>query len=133
VFTSLLGLVIVSHLSPKGSGALHWSTASARKADLTGLAHSAEREKGTCGRPGSALANRAREIEREREQTGEVTGANRLGPLGREREREGAREGKLPLTGGVRLPGAAGARARGLAGLNWAGWAAFFFSFSLDF
>jgi hypothetical protein len=31
------------------------------------------------------------------------TGADRLAPLGSEREREGAREGELPLTGGVRL------------------------------
>jgi hypothetical protein len=38
--------------------------------------------------------------------------------------------GKLPL---VRLSGGAGVRACGLAGLTWAGWAAFPFSFSLDF
>jgi hypothetical protein len=48
-------------------------------------------------------------------------------------EREGAREGELPLTGGVCLSGGAGARARGLAGPSWARWAAFPFSFSLDF
>jgi hypothetical protein len=45
-------------------------------------------------------------------------GANRLASLGSEREREGARERELPLTGGVRLSGGAGARARGLAGLS---------------
>jgi hypothetical protein len=39
-------------------------------------------------------------------------------------------EGELPLTGGVRLSGGTGARARGLARLVWA---AFSFSFSLDF
>jgi hypothetical protein len=38
------------------------------------------------------------------------TGADRSAPLGSEREREGAREGELPLTGGVRLSGGAGAR-----------------------
>jgi hypothetical protein len=47
---------------------------------------------------------------------GEVTGTDRSVPLGSEREREGAREGELPPTGGVRLSGGAGARARGLAG-----------------
>jgi hypothetical protein len=46
------------------------------------------------------------------------TGADRSAPLGSEREREGAREGELPLTGGVRLSGGAGTRARGLAGLS---------------
>jgi hypothetical protein len=61
------------------------------------------------------------------------TCADRSAPLGSEREREGAREGNLPLTGGVRLSGGAGTRARGLAGPTWAGWAAFPFSFSLDF
>jgi hypothetical protein len=39
-------------------------------------------------------------------------GADRSAPLGseREREREGAREGELPLTGRVRLSGDTGAR-----------------------
>jgi hypothetical protein len=55
------------------------------------------------------------------------TGADRLAPLGSEREREDARERELPLIGGVRLSGGAGARP------GWAGWAAFCFSFSLDF
>jgi hypothetical protein len=76
------------------------------------------------------LANRAREAEREEKRAGEETGADRLAPVGSEREREGARERELPLTGGVRLSGGAGARARGLAGPSWA---AFSFSFSLDF
>ena len=61
------------------------------------------------------------------------TGADRSAPLGSERERETARERGLPLTGGVRLSGGTGAWARGLAGLSWAGWAAFSFCFSLDF
>jgi hypothetical protein len=41
--------------------------AGARKADLTRRAHGAEREKGTRGSNGSALANRARETHTERE------------------------------------------------------------------
>jgi hypothetical protein len=36
--------------------------------------------------------------------------ADRSAPLGSEREREGAREGKLPLIGGVHLSRGAGAR-----------------------
>jgi hypothetical protein len=44
-----------------------WSTTGARKADLTRQAHGAERERGTHGGNGSALANRARETERGRE------------------------------------------------------------------
>jgi hypothetical protein len=93
------------------------STASAEKAELTRQAHDAERERkgdargqrlGT-GKPGSR--DRERESERVKE-----TGADRLAPLGSEREREGAREGELPLTGG--LSGSTGARARGLAGLS---------------
>jgi hypothetical protein len=113
-----------------------WSTAGARKADLTMQAHDVEREKGTRGATAWRLANRAHETEREREErAGEVTGANRLRSLSSERvrEREGTRERELQLTGGVRLSGAACAWARGLTGLNWAGWAAFSFSFSLDF
>jgi hypothetical protein len=46
------------------------------------------------------------------------TGADRSVPLGSEQEREVAREGELPLTGGVRLSGGAGARAHDLAGLS---------------
>ena len=72
------------------------STASAEKAELTRQVHGAEREKGTCRGNGSALAKE--------------TGADRLAPLGSEREREGAHEGELPLTGGVRLLGGAGAQ-----------------------
>jgi hypothetical protein len=90
------------------------STARAGKAELTRQAHDAEREKRThggqrlnTGEPGP------RDRERERERAKE-TGADRLAPLGSEREREGAQEGELPLTGGVRLSGGAGA---------WPGWA----------
>jgi hypothetical protein len=108
------------------------STASAGRADLTGRVHGAERDKGARRAMARQLANRAHEAERER--AGEETGVDRSAPLGSEREREGARERELPLTGRVRLSGSAGARARGLAGPSWAGWAAFpFFLFSLDF
>jgi hypothetical protein len=43
-----------------------WSMARAGKAELTRQANVAEREKGTRGGNGSALANRAHETERER-------------------------------------------------------------------
>jgi hypothetical protein len=100
---------------------------------LTGQAHGLEREKGTRGATTQQLANRARETEKEEGRAGEETGADRLAPLGSERERGRARGRGLPLTGGVRLSGGAGVRARGLAGPSWGGWAAFPFSFSLDF
>jgi hypothetical protein len=52
----------------------------------------AQREKrGRAGATARQLANRARETERESERAKEA-GANRLVPLGSEREREGARE-----------------------------------------
>jgi hypothetical protein len=54
------------------------------------------------------LAIWAHETERERERAGKKTSADRSAPLGSEREREGAREEELPLTGGVRLSGGAG-------------------------
>jgi hypothetical protein len=51
---------------------------------------------------------------------GEIS-ADKSAPLGSERERKrGERAGRLVLTGGVRLSGAAGARAR--AGLGLVGW-----------
>jgi hypothetical protein len=93
------------------------SAACVRKTKLTGLAHGVEREKGAHGSNDSALANQACVRERERERAKE-TGVDRSAPLGSEREREGAREGKLPLTGRVRLSGGTGARARGLARLS---------------
>ena len=67
------------------------STAGAGKAELTRQAHGAEREKGTRGGNGSALANRARRIERGSAWV-KKTGVDRLAPLSSEREREGARE-----------------------------------------
>jgi hypothetical protein len=50
-----------------------------------------------------------------------------------ERGRESTRGRKLSLTGGTHLSGDAGARAHGLDGLSWAGWAALAFSISLEF
>jgi hypothetical protein len=90
--------------------------AGAGRAELTGQAHDAEREKGTRGATTQQLANRARETEREGKRAGEETGADRSAPLSSEREREGAREGELPLTGGVHPSGGAGARARAWLG-----------------
>jgi hypothetical protein len=94
------------------------STASAEGAELTGQAHSAERE--------------------ERDMRVKETCADRLAPLGSEREREGARKGELPLTDGVHMSGGAGARP-GWADLSRLGCFPFFFfsgfsnSFSISF
>jgi hypothetical protein len=86
------------------------SRAGTGRADLTGQAHDTEREMGTRGATTQQLKNRARETEREEGSASEETSADRSAPLGSEREREGAREGELPLIGGVRLSGGAGAR-----------------------
>jgi hypothetical protein len=59
------------------------STARAGKAELTRQAHGTEREKRTSGGNGSALAN-GHAKQREGERAGEVTGADRLGPLSNE-------------------------------------------------
>jgi hypothetical protein len=76
------------------------------------------------------LAVRAHETEKEEGCMGGATSADNSAPLGSEREGgKGARD-RLPLTGGTRLSGAAGARARGLAGPSWARMA---FPFSLNF
>jgi hypothetical protein len=80
------------------------------RTDKVGPRHR-ERKGDARGGNGSALANRAHETEREREsERAKETGADRLAPLGNEREREGARKGELPLTSGVRLSGGAGVR-----------------------
>jgi hypothetical protein len=91
------------------------STASAEGAELTGQAHGAEREeRGALGN-GSATGDPGpRDRERGSARV-KKTGADRLAPAGRERERESVRgRGELPLTGGVRLSGGAGV---------WPGWA----------
>jgi hypothetical protein len=92
------------------------SMAGTRKADLTGRVHGTEREKGTRGGNGSALANRARETERERERTGEGNWRQQVGPTG-QRESEGEWALRVAPTGGARLSGREGARARTQAGL----------------
>jgi hypothetical protein len=61
-------------------------TAGAGKAELTGQAHGAEREKGTHRGNGSALVNRARETERER--TSKGNWCRQVSPTG-QRAREG--------------------------------------------
>jgi hypothetical protein len=71
--------------------------------------------------------------DRERGSAGKKTSADRLAPLGSERGREGAHDGELPLTGGVRLSNSAGARARVLAGPTGLVSASFSFYFSLNF
>jgi hypothetical protein len=81
-----------------------------RAAELTGQAYGVEREeRGTRGNASTTgdLGPRDRERESTR---GRKTGADRSAPLGTEGGREGAREGELPLTGGVRLSDGAGAR-----------------------
>jgi hypothetical protein len=94
------------------------STTSAEGAELTGLAHDTQREERGARDNGSATGDPGpRDRERERgSMRAKETSADRSAPLGSEREREGAREGELPLTGGVRLSGRPGAWARGLAG-----------------
>jgi hypothetical protein len=68
-------------------------------------------------RRSSAGAGKA-DLTRQAHKRATETGTDRSTPLGSEREREGTLEGEPPLTGGVRLSGGAGARARGLAGLS---------------
>jgi hypothetical protein len=71
-----------------------WSTTGARKADLTGRVHDAEREKGTRGATSRHWrTGPARQRQREGERAGKVTGTDRLGPLGSERARESGRSG----------------------------------------
>jgi hypothetical protein len=95
-----------------------WTTMGARKAELTGLAHGAEREKGTRGATARRLANRARETEREGERAGEVTGTNRFGPLGSERAKESGRSGLRRQVG--LACHAERARGRGRTRASWA-------------
>jgi hypothetical protein len=80
----------------------------------------AQREKkGVRGATARRLAIRTRETEREREG---ARGRGKLAPTDQPHwaasERGRAREGELPLTGGVRLSDGAGARPCGLAGLS---------------
>jgi hypothetical protein len=88
------------------------STASAERAELTGQAHGAEREERGARGNGSATGDPGPRDRERGSARAKETGADRSAPLGSEREREGAREGELPLTGGVRLSDGAGARPR---------------------
>jgi hypothetical protein len=95
------------------------STASAEKVELIGLAHGAGREDKGMRATARRLAIRVRKTERE----GEHAGVGKLAPTDQPQrvasERESTRgRGVLPLTGGIRLSGSAGARVRGLAGLS---------------
>jgi hypothetical protein len=110
---------------------------SAEGAKLIGQAHGAEREEKGCA--GQRIGDWRSGPARQRESAwGRKTGADRSAPLGSEREREGAREGELPLTGGVRLSDGAGARP-GWADLGPLGCFTIFFfsefsnSFSISF
>jgi hypothetical protein len=68
---------------------MRWSTVSAERAEVTGLAHGAEREKRDAQGNGSTTGDPdPQDKERDRERAGEVTGADRSAPLGSERERE---------------------------------------------
>jgi hypothetical protein len=100
-----------------------WSTAGERKADLTRQAHGVERENGTHAATARRLANQARKTEREGERAGEVTGTDRLGPLGSERARESGCSGLRRQVGlacqAERARGRGHTRAR-LNGLSWA-------------
>jgi hypothetical protein len=88
------------------------STTSVEGAELTWQTHDAEREERGARGNGSATSDPG---PRDRERVcGGGTGTDRSAPLGTERGREGAREGELPLIGGVRLSDGAGA---------WPGWA----------
>jgi hypothetical protein len=100
------------------------------RVDLTGRVHGAER-KGALGATAQQLATWAREAEREDKHAGEETGANKSAPMGRERESERA-SGRESCRSQVD-PTCQAAWARGLAGPSWASWAAFPFSFSLNF
>jgi hypothetical protein len=111
----------------------------AGKADLIGRVHGAEREKGTRGGNGSVASEPG---PRNKEREGERAGEGKLAPTSwsrraaRERGRERAHAGVLPLTGGVHLSGGAGAGARAAwLGLNGSDGllGCFPFSFSLDF
>jgi hypothetical protein len=95
------------------------STVSAEKAGLTGLAHGAEGEER--GARGNGLATGETDLrDREREHTGKGNWHRQIGPTGqRARERVRGR-GELPLTGGIRLSGGAGARL-GWDELGWFG------------
>jgi hypothetical protein len=107
-----------------------WYTAGARKAELTRQAHGTEGEKrdarGNDWQSGPAK-------QREREQAGEVTGADRLGPLGSERARESGHSGLRRHVGLACQAERARGRRRTRAGLNGPPWAELAFPIFLEF
>jgi hypothetical protein len=109
--------------------------AGAEKAELTGRVHGVERVKGTRGGNGSALANQARETERERERVNGRSNWRRQAGSTRQRERErgGAQGCADRRDSPVRQRGRAGARGRARAGLNGLPWAELAFPISLEF
>jgi hypothetical protein len=107
------------------------STAGARKAELAGLVHGAGREKRDARGNGSMTGDPGpRDREREGERAGEVTGADRLDPLGGERARESGRSGLRRQVGlaceAERARGRGCTRA-GLNGLPWGQISFFYF------
>jgi hypothetical protein len=108
----------------------------AGRAELTGKAHGAEREReGARGATTQRLAERACEAEMEEGRAeGKTTGANKLAPRGREREGGKCAGQKPSLTGGAHLSGGAGPRP-GWAELGWFGleWLFLFPEFSNSF
>jgi hypothetical protein len=86
------------------------------------------------GRVGQRLGDQRSKPTRQREGARVKKTAPTGWPQLAESERESARGRRdLPLTGGVRVSGGAGTRARGLAGPTWAGWDALSFSFFSEF
>jgi hypothetical protein len=113
---------------------MRWSMAGAEKAELIGLAHGTEREKGTRGATARHWrTGPVRQREREGERAGDVTGADRLGPLGSERARESGRSGLHRQVGLACQAERARGRGRTRAGLNGLPWAELVFPIFLEF
>jgi hypothetical protein len=88
-------------------------------------------KRGTLGATARRLAIQACETEREGERAGEVTSADRLGPLGSERARKSGRSGLRQQVGLACQ--AERARGRTRVDLNGLPWAELAFSISLEF
>jgi hypothetical protein len=95
-----------------------WSTAGAGRAELTGEAHGADRERKGAWGNGSASGIAGPRGREGRGRTGEETGADSSAPLGSERERE---ESAGQSAADRRSPPVRGGRRVGACG--WAWWA----------